>query len=56
MSFKILIHDVFTGLKQRICEDFLLNMTYAMMDILAPVMRLNLFFQGQDVDIGTVQV
>ena len=44
------------GLKKKIGEDFFIRTTYALMDIMHPVMGLNLFFQKKDVDIGLVQV
>ncbi len=44
------------GMQRKIGEDFFLMMTYSLMDILQPVMRLNLFFQRKEVDIGSVQV
>lgn len=44
------------GLKKRLGEDFFVQMTYTMMDVLQPVMKLSLYFQRKDVDIGTVQV
>ncbi|XP_033742471.1 transmembrane protein C17orf113-like [Pecten maximus] len=43
------------GIKKKIGQDFFILQTYAMMDILQPIMRLNLFFQKKDVDIGLVQ-
>lgn len=44
------------GLKKKLSQDFFLYMTYALMDILQPVMKLNLFFQAKDVDISLVKV
>ncbi|KAK3107310.1 hypothetical protein FSP39_011602 [Pinctada imbricata] len=43
------------GLKKKLSQDFFLYMTYALMDILQPVMKLNLFFQAKDVDISLVK-
>ncbi len=43
------------GLKKKVATDFFIHTTYHLMDILQPIMRLNLFFQRKDVDIGTVQ-
>ncbi|XP_070568499.1 uncharacterized protein [Ptychodera flava] len=43
------------GLRKKMSEDFFIQMTYSLMDILQPVMQLNLFFQKKDLDIGTVQ-
>ena len=44
------------GIKKKMGEDFFIKMTYALLDILKPVMALSLFFQKKDVDIGNVQV
>lgn len=44
------------GFKKKLGEDFFVYTTYSMMDVLRPVMALNLFFQKKDVDIGCVQV
>ena len=44
------------GLKKKIGQDFFISTTYSMMDILQPIMRLNLFFQARDVDIARVKV
>lgn len=45
-----------TGLKQRVGCELFISPTYAMMDILAPIMKLSLIFQKKDLDIGIVQV
>ena len=44
------------GFQKKLSDYFFLYMTYALMDILQPVMKLCLFFQRKDVDIGCVQV
>jgi hypothetical protein len=33
-----------------------ISLTYAMMDILQPIMKLSLVFQKKDLDLGVVQV
>lgn len=43
------------GVKKKLSEDFFILMTYDVMDVLKPVMKLNLFFQRKDVDIGIVK-
>ena len=44
------------GLKKRVGQELFISITYAMMDILQPIMRLCLVFQKKDLDIGVVQV
>ncbi len=44
------------GIGKKIGSELFISITYALMDILQPIMRLNLFFQQQDVDIGSVKV
>lgn len=46
---------VASGLKKKIANDFFISMTYHLLDILKPIMKLNLFFQKKDVDIGNVK-
>ncbi|XP_048236880.1 zinc finger protein 862-like [Haliotis rufescens] len=43
------------GLKKKIGQDFFISITYALMDILQPIMKMTLFFQRKDIDIGSVQ-
>ena len=44
------------GLQKKIGCDFFIAITYELMDILQPIMRLSLFFQRSNVDIGSVKV
>ena len=44
------------GLHKKMASDFFISTTYYLMDILQPIMKLNLFFQRKDVDIGSVKV
>ena len=44
------------GLKKRVGQELFISITYAMMDILQPIMRLCLVIQKKDLDIGVVQV
>ena len=44
------------GLRKKVEKEVFISLTYAMLDILAPVMELSLVFQKEDLDIGVVKV
>ena len=44
------------GIKKRVGQELFISITYSMMDILQPIMKLCLLFQKRDLDIGLVQV
>ena len=44
------------GMKRKVGNEMFISLTYAMLDILSPIMRLSLFLQKKDVDISLVQV
>lgn len=44
------------GIKKKVGDELFVSLTYGMMDILPPVMKLSLLFQKKDLDIGIVQV
>ncbi len=44
------------GLKKKVGSSLFISITYALMDILQPVMKLSLLFQKKDLDIGIVKV
>ena len=44
------------GIKKRVGQELFISITYSMMDILQPIMKLCLVFQKQDLDIVLVQV
>ena len=44
------------GIKKRVGDELFVSLTYGMMDILPPIMKLSLIFQKKDLDIGIVQV
>ena len=44
------------GIKKKVGDELFVSITYGMMDILPPVMKLNLIFQKKDLDLGIGQV
>ncbi|XP_062582081.1 uncharacterized protein C17orf113-like [Saccostrea cucullata] len=43
------------GLRKKVGSEIFISLTYAMMDILQPIMKLSLVFQKKDLDLGVVQ-